>query len=299
MPPIILITGKNGQVGWELQRTLLPLGKIIVSDRQEMDLADGDAIRKVVRRVKPDLIVNAAAYTAVDKAENERNLAMQVNGIAPSILAEEAGRLNSLLIHYSTDYIFDGAKPVPYTEADTPKPINFYGESKLAGEQAIQATAVDHLILRTSWVYGSRGGNFLLTMLKLMKEREELRIVADQTGTPTWARLIAETTAQIVKQTLNERSENTFQSGIYNLTSSGTTTWHGFAEKIKEIGGKRNGYSNFLKIKNIEMIATEGYPTPAARPLNSALAIEKLERKYDLKMPEWDKALELCMEELP
>ncbi|MCA1766129.1 MAG: dTDP-4-dehydrorhamnose reductase, partial [Desulfobulbaceae bacterium] len=191
--PTILIAGPNGQVGWELQRTLLPLGRIVSMDRQELNLANNDMIRLVMRQLKPDVIVNAAAYTAVDKAEEEQDLAMQVNGTAPGILAEEARRLNALLVHYSTDYIFDGAKSAPYTENDEPNPVNFYGTSKLAGERAIREIDAEHLILRTSWVYGGRGSNFLLTMLKLMKEREELRIVADQTGTPTWARLIAET----------------------------------------------------------------------------------------------------------
>ncbi|MDF1594049.1 MAG: dTDP-4-dehydrorhamnose reductase [Desulfobacterales bacterium] len=296
-PPTILITGKNGQVGWELQRALLPLGHLVALDREGIDLADNDSLCRVVRRVKPDLIVNGAAYTAVDKAEEERDLAMQVNGIAPGVLAEEARRLDSLLIHYSTDYVFDGSKQTPYSETDTPEPINTYGAGKLAGERAVQAAGADHLILRTSWVYGARGSNFLLTMLRLMREREELRVVADQTGTPTWARLIAETTAQIIGQSLDERRRKSFQSAIYNLTSAGATTWHGFAEKIKAVAEQGN-QRELLTIQNIEPVSTEEYPTPARRPRNSTMMITKLQQKYGLTMPNWDAALELCMEEL-
>jgi dTDP-4-dehydrorhamnose reductase len=295
--PTILITGKNGQVGWELQRALLPLGHIVALDRQGINLADNDSIRQVLRRIKPDLIVNAAAYTAVDKAEEEREAAMQINGIAPGVLAEEAGQLNALLIHYSTDYVFDGSKQTPYTETDKPKPINIYGASKLAGEQAVQAVGADHMILRTSWVYGSRGSNFLLTMLRLMRERQNLRVVADQNGTPTWARLIAETTAQIIGQSLVERRQKSFQSGLYNLTSAGATTWHGFAEKIKAVAEQGN-QRELLKIQNIDPVGTAEYPTPAKRPRNSRMMISKLQQKYGLTMPNWDVALELCMEKL-
>lgn len=294
--PTILITGKNGQVGWELQRTLLPLGKIFAFDRQEMDLTNNDSIRQYVLQIKPDVIVNAAAYTAVDKAEEEHELAMQINGIATGVLAEEAKKQGALLIHYSTDYVFDGSKQTPYTETDEPKPINFYGTSKWAGEQAIQAINAEHLILRTSWVYGSRGNNFLLTMLKLMQEKEHLRVIADQKGTPTWARVIAETTAQIVKQSLFERQQRKFQSGIYNITSSGETTWHGFATKIKDIAKQKK--TDDLKIINIAPISTTEYPTPAKRPSNSCLTVAKLQQKYNVTMPSWDKALELCMEGL-
>ncbi|MEN8257639.1 MAG: dTDP-4-dehydrorhamnose reductase [Thermodesulfobacteriota bacterium] len=293
--PIILITGKNGQVGWELQRTLLPLGHIVALDRHALDLADNESIRKAIQHIKPDVIVNAAAYTAVDKAEEEQELAMQVNGSAPGVLAEEAKQQKALLIHYSTDYVFDGNKQTPYTETDGPKPINIYGASKLAGEQAIQTIDADHVILRTSWVYGSRGNNFLLTMLKLMKERENLRIIADQTGTPTWARLIAETTAQIVKQSLVERQQKTFQSELYHLTSSGQTTWHSFAKNIREIAHKQSK-SDVMKIQNIHPISTAEYPTLAKRPKNSCMAIAKLQQKYNVIMPSWDEALELCMD---
>lgn len=293
--PTILITGKNGQVGWELQRSLLPLGHIVALDRHTLDLANDASISQVVRQIKPDVIVNAAAYTTVDKAEEDQDLAMQINGIAPGVLAEEAKQLRALLIHYSTDYVFDGTKQTPYIETDETKPINIYGSSKLAGELAIQAIVADHVILRTSWVYASRGNNFLLTMLKLMQERENLRIIADQTGTPTWARLIAETTAQIVKQSLMERQQETFQSGLYHLTSTGKTTWHGFAEKIKEIAHKQNK-RDVMKIQNVAPISTAEYPTLAKRPQNSCMITNKLQQKYNLTMPSWDTALELCMD---
>lgn len=287
--PKIVITGKNGQVGWELQRALMPLGNVVALDRQAMDLSDPDSVKKAVQDLKPDIIVNAAAYTAVDKAEEERQLAMQINGIAPGILAEEARKLNALLVHYSTDYVFDGTKKTPYVETDATAPVNYYGESKLAGEQAIQAAGGDYLILRTSWVYGMRGKNFLLTMLRLMKERETLSVIDDQHGTPTWSRLIVEVTSQIIGQSIRQRE--LFESGLYHLTSTGETTWHGFAEKIAGLGNEQ--YS--LKIRDIEKITTSQYPTPAKRPLNSVISTQKLSDKFSLSLPGWDEALTLCM----
>ena len=224
--PRILLTGKNGQVGWELQRTLAPLGEVVVLDRRQLDLSDPDQIRERVREISPDLIVNAAAYTAVDRAEAEPEPAMAVNGTAPGLLAEEAKRIGAAIIHYSTDYVFDGAKTTPYTEEDAPNPLNVYGRTKLAGEQAVQAAGVPHLILRTSWVYGMRGKNFLLTILRLAREREELKIVDDQIGAPTWSRTIAEATAQILTSGAWPVSG---ASGIYHLTASGSTSWYGFA----------------------------------------------------------------------
>jgi dTDP-4-dehydrorhamnose reductase len=291
--PVILVTGKNGQVGYELQRALMPIGSVVAVDRQIMDLADSDSIREVVAQIKPDVIVNAAAYTAVDKAESDQQAAMQINGIAPGILAEEAKKLNALLIHYSTDYVYDGTKDGIYVETDATNPVNYYGLSKLAGEQAIQANGVDHLILRTSWVYGARGNNFLLTMLRLMKEREVLNVIDDQHGTPTWSRLIAEVTAHIVKQSLNDRKTAEFASGIYHLTSNGETTWHGFATKIVELAADKEA----LKIKTIEKIPTSQYPTPATRPHNSRISTQALSKKFSLTLPIWDEALALCMED--
>lgn len=288
----ILLTGGNGQVGWELARTLLPLGDVIAVDRSQADLADPDGLRRVIQKLSPDVVVNSAAYTAVDKAETDRETAFLVNAEAPRVLAEEAARNSALLIHYSTDYVFDGTKNAPYTEDDATHPLNVYGQSKLAGEQAIQATGADHLILRTSWVYAARGQNFLRTILRLAAEREELNIVADQIGSPTWARLIAEATAHIVRQALLERQQGNFSSGIYNLTSTGETSWHGFAQAIVEIA-RQQGQP--LKNRAIHPIPTTDYPVPAKRPLYSRLSMDRLEQRFGLKMPSWDSALRLCM----
>jgi len=296
-PLKILVTGKRGQVGWELQRTLMPLGRVFAVDRESMNLADSSAIVQTIAHLKPDVIVNAAAYTAVDKAETEQALAMQINGQAVQVLAEEAKKHKALLIHYSTDYVFDGTKSQPYSENDTTAPVNYYGVSKLAGEQAIQTVASDYLILRTSWVYGNRGNNFLLTMLRLMQERETMAIVSDQYGTPTWARFIAETTAHIIKQALQEKAERLFTSGVYHLTATGDTSWHGFAQMILQLA-KKNAWQPELKIKTLDKTGTANYPTPAKRPLNSRMATEALCERFSLHLPVWDEALALCMERL-
>ncbi len=292
----ILVTGAKGQVGWELTRTLLPLGDVIAVDRSQADLSDLDGLRRLMQAQQPDVIVNAAAYTAVDKAETEPDLAFLVNGEAPGVLAEEAKKNGALLIHYSTDYVFDGSKDSVYTEQDSTNPLNVYGASKLAGEQAIQAAEADHLILRTTWVYTARGHNFLKSILRLAAEREELKIVADQIGAPTWARLIAETTAHVVRQSLLERQQGQFNSGIYNLTSSGETSWHGFAQAIVEYA-RQQGNQN-LKTRNIHPIPTTDYPLPATRPANSRLSVAKLEQHFGLQMPNWETAMRLCMQEL-
>jgi dTDP-4-dehydrorhamnose reductase len=292
----ILLTGCNGQVGWELARALLPLGEVIAVNRSQADLSDPDGLRRTVQKLNPDVIVNPAAYTAVDKAESERDLAFLINAEAPRVLAEEAAKNASLLIHYSTDYVFDGTKHAPYTEGDAVHPVNVYGQSKLAGEQAIQATGADHLILRTSWVYAARGQNFLKTILRLAAEREELNIVADQIGSPTWARLIAETTAHVLRQALLERQQDGFSSGIYNLTSAGETSWHGFAQAIVEIARQQG--TQPLKNCIINPIPTTDYPVPAKRPLNSRLSTNRLEQRFGLKMPTWDNALRLCMADM-
>lgn len=290
----ILIIGGNGQVGWELQRSLMPLGTRIVLTRKNLNLGNPDAIRKTIQDIKPNVIVNAAAYTAVDKAESEPELAMQINGIAPGVMAEEAKQLQALLIHYSTDYVFDGTKSSAYNENDVPNPLNSYGRSKLAGEQAIQAIDVDHIILRTSWIYSQLGSNFLLTMLRLMQEKETLRVIDDQVGSPTWARLIAEATAQIMNQASYEHKQGEFQSGLYHLSSTGQTSWHGFAVKIAELAQK---LGQSLKVSDIIPITTKEYPTPAARPMNSRLSTIALTERFALKMPRWDEALSLCMDE--
>ncbi|MDP3685991.1 MAG: dTDP-4-dehydrorhamnose reductase [Sulfurimicrobium sp.] len=287
----ILLTGKHGQVGWELQRTLATLGEVVALDRQTLDLGNPDSIRAAIREVKPGLIVNPAAYTAVDKAESEPELAMAVNGTAPGIMAEEAKKLGAALIHYSTDYVFDGCKTSPYTEDDIPNPINVYGKSKLAGEQAIQAVGVPHLILRTSWVYGMRGKNFLLTVLRLAKERDALKIVDDQIGAPTWSRMIAEASAQIIAQAYAPVSHRPLpiadDSGIYNLTAAGRTSWCGFTRAILE---------NAREGTRVSPIPTTDYPLPAPRPLFSLLASDKLTETFGVKLPSWDDALALCMD---
>ncbi|MGJ0490228.1 dTDP-4-dehydrorhamnose reductase [Methylobacter sp.] len=292
----ILLTGCNGQVGWELARALLPLGDVIAANRSQVDLSDPDGLRRIVQKVSPDVIVNPAAYTAVDKAETDRDMAFLINAEASRVLAEEAAKSAALLIHYSTDYVFDGTKNAPYTEDDATHPVNVYGQSKLAGEQAIQAAGADHLILRTSWVYAARGQNFLKTILRLAAEREELAIVADQIGSPTWARLIAETTAHILRQSLLERRQDHFNSSVYNLTSVGETSWHGFAQAIVEIARQQGMPA--LKNRIINPIPTTAYPAPAKRPLNSRLSTDRLEQRFGLKMPSWDAALRLCMADM-
>lgn len=286
----ILLTGKNGQVGWELQRTLATLGDVVAVDRQGMDLANPDSIRKAIRAIRPDLIVNAAAYTAVDKAESEPDLTMAINGIAPGIMAEEAKRLGAAMVHYSTDYVFDGTKISPYTEEDVPNPLSVYGKTKLAGEQAVQAAGIPHLIFRTSWVYGMRGRNFLLTILRLAKERDELKIVGDQIGAPTWSRMIAEATAQILAQRRAGLGE---ASGLYNLTAAGRTSWHGFANAILESTALQGAHP----MPKLIPITTPEYPLPATRPLNSMLSSAKLNRTFGVILPAWDASLTLCMDE--
>ena len=292
----ILLLGKNGQVGWELNRSLLPLGKLAAFGRIKADLSNPDRLRKIIQEIGPDVIVNAAAYTAVDKAEEEEAIATAINGTAVGVLAEETKKLNALLVHYSTDYVFDGTKTIPYTEDDEPNPINAYGRSKLAGEKAITESGCDHIILRTSWVYASRGHNFLLTILKLAKERDELSIIADQVGSPTSARLIAETTILCIKQAIKERQTGIFTSDVYHITSSNCTSWNGFAKEIINIINEKRDLS--LQVKNIKEIPTKNYPTPAKRPMNSQLAPDKLVSAFGVEMPDWRKVLELCLEEL-
>lgn len=292
----ILLTGGNGQVGWELIRALLPLGEVITTNRAQADLSDLDNLRRTVQKYSADVIVNAAAYTAVDKAETEESLAFLINAEALGVLAEEAKKTGALLVHYSTDYVFDGTKISAYAEDDVPNPVNIYGQSKLAGEKAVQATGADYLILRTSWVYAARGHNFLKTVLRLAAEREELNIVADQIGSPTWARLIAETTAHVIRQSMLERRSGGFDSGLYHLTTAGETSWHGFAQTIVDIVRQQGNQA--LKNRIINPIPTADYPLPAKRPANSLLATGRLERHFGLKMPVWDKALKLCMEDM-
>ena len=298
----ILLVGKNGQVGWELQRTLAPLGEVLAIDRQGMNLTDPDSIRQVIRDNHPDLIVNAAAYTAVDKAEADVDMATAINGNAPGIMAEEAKRLGSALVHYSTDYVFDGAKTQPYVEDDPVNPLGVYGASKLAGERAIQAVGVPHLIFRTSWVYGARGKNFLLTMLRLCKERDELRVVADQIGAPTWSRMIAEMTGQVLAciaaPDLRKGLPMSDVSGTYHLTGSGVTSWFGFTQAIVENVTLRADVSSRSTPPRLVPITTSDYPTPAQRPKNSQMSNAKLANVFGLVSPAWDAQLRLCMRDV-
>jgi dTDP-4-dehydrorhamnose reductase len=289
----ILVTGGAGQLGWELRRTLAIFGDVVAPPRDILDLASADSIVAAVRGVRPGLIVNAAAYTAVDKAESEPGLAMKINGDAPRILAEEAALRNAALIHYSTDYVFDGSKTEPYREDDEVAPINVYGQTKLAGEQGVAAANAAHLVFRTSWVYGSRGRNFLLTMLRLAKERKELKVVDDQVGAPTSARLIAEATAVAIAGSFAdgvldlERFRK--MGGLYHLTAAGRTTWYGFAQAILQ---------NKEGVAKLSPIPTAGYPTPARRPQNSVLDNSKFGRQFGFSLPDWKVGLRLCMEEL-
>jgi dTDP-4-dehydrorhamnose reductase len=278
----ILLTGKNGQLGWELQRCLAALGPVAALSRAELDLSAPDTIGARIREVRPDLIVNAAAYTAVDRAESEPDLAMAINGTAPGILAEEAKRLGILLLHYSTDYVFEGKKSIPYSEEDVPNPINVYGVTKLAGERAIQATGCRHLIFRTSWVYSTRGTNFLLTIQRLAEERRLIRVVDDQHGAPTWAYDIAAGTRRVL-----ERGDTS--PGLYHMTASGETTWCGFAKAIVSAAGLST---------EIVPIASSQYPTAARRPLNSLLSNDKLSKDYGFQLDTWRKGLARCLARL-
>lgn len=281
----ILLTGINGQVGHELQRSLQPLGEVIALDRAACDLANHDQLRSILQARKPAIIVNPAAYTAVDKAEEEPGLALAINGIAPGILAEEAKRLGALLVHYSTDYVFAGDKPAPYVEADPTGPLGSYGRSKLAGEVAICASHCRHLIFRTSWVYGLHGHNFLRTVLRLAEERDELRIVADQFGAPTWSRMIAETTAIALAQYAG-------QQGIYHLAAEDWTSWHGFAETIVQSAMK---HGLIKKIPLIHRISTADFSSAALRPANSRLSCKHLLADFNLTLPDWRSQLQLCL----
>lgn len=293
----ILLFGRNGQLGWELNRSLTTLGEVISLGREDADFSSPEeSLRSLIQLIEPDIIVNAVAYTAVDKAEEEENLAMIINSIAPRVLAEEASKLGALLVHYSTDYVFDGAKQGPYVETDRPNPVNAYGRTKLAGEQAIQSSGCDYLIFRTSWVYASRGHNFLLTVMRLAKEREMLNIVSDQIGSPTSARLLSETTLIILQKVIKERNSGKFSSGLFHLTASGHTSWCGFAKEIISIAKQKLNLQ--LKVKDIKPIATSEYPTPARRPVNSRLSSNKLEKKFDTNIPDWTESLDLCINEI-
>ena len=283
----VLITGQHGQVSRELQLQLQGLGELIVLGRDQLDLANVDQIRQQIRAHRPNLIINAAAHTAVDQAESEPDAAFAINAIAPGVLAEEAKALGIPLIHYSTDYVFDGSKPAPYTEADTPNPLGVYGQSKLAGEEAIAAVGGEYLILRTSWVYSSHGKNFLLTMQRLLQEKPQMRIVADQIGAPTWAGSIARSTRALIERW---QAGEPGEWGIYHLTNQGETSWFGFAEAIGE-----HLRTQGKACAELEAIPSSAYPTPAKRPLNSRLDCSRLQQQWHVSQPSWQDALRECL----
>ena len=282
----ILLLGKNGQVGWELQRSLAPLGELVALDSssREMcgDLADPAELARTVRKVAPDVIVNAAAYTAVDKAESEPELVRTINALAPGVLAEEALRANCWLVHYSTDYVFDGGGDQPWLESDATAPLNVYGATKLEGEQLIQQSGCRHLILRTSWVYGARGGNFIRTMLRLARERDSLNIIDDQVGAPTGADLLADVTAHAVRTAL-QRPE---VSGLYHMVAGGEISWHGYARFVIEFAA-RSGIDIKVARDAIKAVPSSAFPTPARRPHNSRMDTAKLRQTFDLNLPDW------------
>lgn len=281
----ILLTGAAGQLGRELKRSLACLGEVVACNRGQLDLAKPEALRAAVRAIAPMAIVNAAAYTAVDKAEAEPDLAAAINAVAPAILAEEAKRLGALLIHYSTDYVFDGTKPTAYAEDDTPAPLSAYGRSKLVGDQAIAAVAGRHLIFRTSWVYGLHGANFMKTILRLGHERDELRVVGDQFGAPTWTRHLADVTALIL-------AREEVPGGLYHLAAAGETSWHGYAEAIFA-EALRAGLLE--KAPTVHRIASADYPLSAARPANSRLDCSRFQRDFGLALPDWRTGLIDCL----
>jgi dTDP-4-dehydrorhamnose reductase len=266
------------------------MAHITCVDFPDIDLTSGDSIRRWVRETRPKIVINAAAYTAVDKAESEPDKAMKINGVAPGILAEEAMKLGALLVHYSTDYVFDGAKIEPYVETDAPNPLGAYGQTKLAGDEAVRAVGGAHLIFRLCWVYGGRGQNFMLTMMRLAREREKLRVVGDQVGCPTWSRMIAETTALGLKQAVVADDLSSF-TGTYHLASSGVTSWHGFADAIVRLMPAQG-----KKCLAVEAISTAEYPTSTKRPAYSVLACGKLERTFGLRLPQWEESLKQVLE---
>jgi dTDP-4-dehydrorhamnose reductase len=288
-----LLTGGNGQVGHELRRTLSPLGQVSAPSRDVLDLEQADSLRSAVRDLQPRVIVNAAAYTAVDQAEGDAERATRINAKAVEVLAEEAHRCGALMVHFSTDYVFDGTKADPYVEDDVPHPLNIYGRSKLAGEDALRSRGDAHLIFRTSWVYGARGRNFLVTVRRLAGERKELRIVDDQMGAPTWSRMIAESVAMAIAQCMGrdglDQSRIEERSGTYHLTNAGAASWHAFAAAILE--SMKSGV-------RLIPIPSSGYPSPAPRPRNSVLDNSKFQSVFALSLPDWREGLRLCMEEL-
>jgi dTDP-4-dehydrorhamnose reductase len=299
----ILVTGEGGQVGEALRLTLAPLGEIVIPTLAELDLTDSDAIRRMMAEVRPRWVVNAAAHTAVDKAESEPELAFAINATAPRILAEEAKRIGAAVVHYSTDYIFDGSKKTPYVETDPSGPVNEYGRSKLGGEVALRESGAAYITFRTSWVYGATGNNFVRSMLRLARERAHLRVVADQRGCPTWSWELARMTANVMGQMEAQAAKNGCSltesvlpvSGVYHATGSGETTWYGFAaQSIAEL----QKIEPEAKLATVEAITTAEYPTPAKRPMNSLLDCSKLARVFNWRMPDWRESLALVVSKL-
>jgi dTDP-4-dehydrorhamnose reductase len=300
----ILLTGKNGQVGGELQHLLPRVGEVVAFDRYQLDLAKPDEIRQIIRGIRPNLIVNAAAYTAVDQAENEESLARSINADAPAIMAQEAKRIGASIVHYSTDYIFDGLKKSPYEETDAPNPVSVYGKTKLAGELAIRDSGVPYLVFRTAWVYSTTGRNFLLTILRLASQREELRVVHDQVGAPTWSRDIASATTQILAA-LASRGDHllslTASTGTYHMTAGGAASWCDFAQATVRIASKTSPAPQWLVaatqnhpliVRNVVPITTAEYPTPARRPAYSVLSNSLLTRTFGIQLPDWRTSLD-------
>ena len=288
----LLVIGANGQVGCELRQSLAPLGEVIALDRAACDLARPAEVARILRAATPDIIVNAAAYTAVDRAEQEEELATLINGTAVGEIAQAARQLGALLIHYSTDYVFDGRKDAPYAEDDVPSPISAYGRSKLAGERAIAQCGGRYLIVRTSWIYAARGHNFLKTVLRLAGERDELRIVDDQIGAPTWARDLAAATAIMTRQARQEIARDDFESGLFHVTGSGATSWFVFAQAVV----KQAEQSGLLARKSkVVPIASSEYPVAATRPKNSRLSGARARHRFQIALPEWEQSLAVCM----
>ena len=293
----ILLFGKGGQVGWELQRSLAVLGHVTALDHDSTDhcgdFANPEGIAATVRALKPDVIVNAAAHTAVDKAESEPELARLLNATTPGVLAREAAALGAWLVHYSTDYVFDGSGTRPWVEADTPAPLSVYGRTKLEGEQLIQQSGAKHLILRTSWVYAARGGNFAKTMLRLAQERERLTVIDDQWGAPTGAELLADVTAHAIRH-LQQRPQD---AGLYHLVAGGEVTWNGYAKFVIEHASKAHSAIKIVA-KEVAPVPTSAFPTPAVRPHNSRLNTSKLQTTFGLTLPHWQTGVERMLTEI-
>jgi dTDP-4-dehydrorhamnose reductase len=297
----ILLLGKNGQLGWELQRSLAPLGELVALDRHSTDfcgdLSDLPGLLATVQAVRPDVIVNAAAHTAVDKAESEPELARLLNASAPGVLAQEAQKLGAWLVHYSTDYVFDGSGTEPWQETDTPAPLSVYGQTKFEGEQLIAMHCSKHLIFRTSWVYAARGGNFAKTMLRLAQERERLTVIDDQRGAPTGAELLADVTAHAIHQVLQSSPDADQYPGIYHLAAGGETTWNGYAKHVLAQAGRAQAAIKIIATE-VAPVPTSAFPTPARRPLNSRLNTAKLQAAFGLTLPLWQQGVDRMLAEV-